>query len=90
MANKAKQIKHFLKDYYTAPMESTFQKFRAGVIYFAVGLIIIYLANNTLPDSLKRDIVALFGLIMVAIGFFMAMMAQTRMVLSRIIRFFID
>ncbi|MFL0809819.1 MAG: hypothetical protein K6L76_05340 [Agarilytica sp.] len=71
-------------------MKVSFKKFRDGLIYFTVGFIIIYLARNTLEASLKQELIVLFGLVMIGIGFLMAMLAQTRMVISRILHFFDD
>lgn len=90
MASKLKTLLNGLKEYYRAPLEVTFKKFRDGLIYFTVGFIIIYLAKNTLEASLKQELIVLFGLAMIAIGFFIAMLAQTRMIISRIVRFFDD
>lgn len=81
------QWKKALKIYYTAPLEKTFRQFRNGAIYFAVGLIIIYLANTTITPSVKQEVIILAGLIMSAVGFIMAMLAQMRLVISRIVQF---
>ena len=77
-----------LKNYYTEPMTQTFRRFRSGLIYFGVGLGTILMANEYMTPSLSRDLVFLFGLILLAIGFFIAMLAHTRLIISRIVIFF--
>lgn len=69
-------------------MGQLFRQFRAGVIYFGVGGIMIYLANTALEPSLRQEIVALAGIILLLIGFVIAISAQFRMVISRIYHFF--
>jgi len=73
--------------YYSAPQEQTFRKFRNGAIFFAVGLIIIYLASTTLEDSAKQELVVLFGLAITCVGFIAAMLAYIRIVIGRILVF---
>lgn len=100
MANKVKErrfrisaftfsaFKKALLEHYSEPLENSFHKFRNGLIYFTVGFIIIFTAHaNVEPDSLQLEIITLFGLAMIAIGFFIAMMAQIRMIISRILLF---
>ena len=77
-----------LKAHYSAPLIKTFKQFRDGVIYFAVGLITIYLANSAMEPSAWQELIILFGLCLGAVGFVMAMLAQVRMVISRIYHFF--
>ena len=69
-------------------MQNTFKKFRSGLIYFSVGMMTIYMANQSMPDSLNRDIVTLAGLALVVIGFFIAILAHIRLIISRIFNFF--
>lgn len=76
-----------LKIYYSAPLDKTFRQFRNGAIYFAVGLIMIYLANTSLPPSAQQELIILVGLIMGAIGFVIAMLAQVRLIIGRIVQF---
>lgn len=89
MAKRLSELLAGLKAYYSAPLNTTFRQFRSGLIYFAVGLIIIYLANTNLPDSMKQELITMAGIIMVAVGFFIAMMAHIRMIISRVVHFFI-
>ncbi|MFT5084454.1 MAG: hypothetical protein ACI9Y1_002509 [Lentisphaeria bacterium] len=88
MANTLTKIIHALKLYYMEPLGQTFHKFRNGVIYFSVGLMTIYLAHTALLPSTTREILVLLGLLLTALGFFIAMMAHIRMVISRIVSFF--
>lgn len=88
MVKKLRQILAGLKAYYTAPLEQTFKRFRNGLIYFSVGMTTIYLAQVNLEASLKQELVTAFGIVLVALGFFIAMMAQIKMLISRIIFFF--
>ncbi len=81
-------LKKTLLEHYTAPLTTSFHKFRNGLIYFTVGFIIIFTAHaNVEPDTLQLEIITLFGVAMIAIGFFIAMMAQVRMIISRIMMF---
>ncbi|WP_245929169.1 hypothetical protein [Agarilytica rhodophyticola] len=87
---KYKQLKQMikaLKIYYSVPLEFSFKRFRAGLIYFTFGFIVIYLAHNTLEPSLKQEIITFIGILFIAVGFFMAVMAHIRMIISRIIMF---
>lgn len=88
MAKKLGRILRGLKDYYSAPLTTTFKQFRSGLIYFSVGMIIIYLAQVNLQYSLKQELVTVAGVVLVAAGFLIAMMAQIRMIISRIVVFF--
>lgn len=73
--------------HYTAPWEQTFKQFRLGVITFGLGLALIFIAHNQLPPSLKQELIVLLGLIIVGLGFFIAMLAQVRLLISRILAF---
>ena len=88
MAGKLRRIIEGLKDYYSSPLEQTFRRFRNGLIYFSVGMITIYLAQINLEASVKQELITAFGIFLVAIGFFIAMMAQIKMLISRIVFFF--
>lgn len=77
-----------MKAHYTSPLEKTFKQFRDGAIYFAVGLIAIYIANIAIEPSVWQELLVLFGLCLGAVGFIMAMLAQVRMIISRIYHFF--
>ena len=76
-----------LNIYYSVPLEKSFKQFRIGATFFCVGLIIIYLANQTIPPSLKQEIIIAIALFIAAIGFLIAIMAHIRMLISRIFSF---
>ncbi len=90
MDGKVRALIDGLRRYYSAPLAQTFRKFRSGLIYFSVGLIVIYLAQSNLQPSLRQEIVTLCGIALLACGFFIAMMAHIRMIISRIVRFFLQ
>lgn len=73
--------------YYSVPLEKSFKQFRIGATFFCVGLIILYLANQTIPSSLKQEIIMAIALLIAAIGFLIAIMAHIRMIISRIFSF---
>jgi len=81
------ELIQFLKKYYTASQESTFRQFRAGVIYFGLGLGTILSANAYMEPSVHQEFCVLAGLLLGGIGFFLSMMAQTRLIISRFVRF---
>lgn len=74
--------------HYNVPLEVPFRQFRAGAIYFAVGLGAVLMANGYMAPSLWQELVVLCGLLLGGIGFVMAMLAQVRMVIARFVRFF--
>lgn len=80
--------KEKLRAFASAPLEQLFRKFRAGVIYFGVGGIMIYLANVAVEPSILQELVMLAGLLMCAVGFIIAISMQFRMIVSRIYHFF--
>lgn len=88
MAYRLSDILKGLKTYYSAPLNTSFHKFRNGLIYFSVGLIMIYMAHANMLPSASQEIVVLGGIVLSAVGFFIAMMAQIRMIISRIVHFF--
>lgn len=65
-----------------------FKQFRIGAIGFGVGLALIIYANASLEPSAKQELCVLAGLIIGGIGFFIAMMAQIRLMISRFVRFY--
>lgn len=82
-------IKTALKRYYLVPLDIPFRQFRNGLIYFAVGMTSIMMASANLPSSISQELVVFFGLALTTIGFVMAILAQTRMLISRIVQFFV-
>ncbi len=84
------KTKQLLAQHYSAPLKSVFKQFRLGLALFFVGLVIIYAAYQTQPPSLQQEIITLIGIIVVAFGFLMAMLAQIRMLIIRIVTFIND
>ena len=85
---KWSHIKTALLIHYSAPQQLIFRQFRNGAIYFAVGLGTVLMANAYLPPSVKQEWIVLFGLIMGGCGFVMAMLAQMRLLISRVVQFY--
>ncbi|GLS25257.1 hypothetical protein [Marinibactrum halimedae] len=86
---KFEKGKRFLKDHYLATSSVIFKQFKWGAVLFFLGLVLVYAAFKMEP-SLSQEWVLLLGLILVGVGFLMAMMAQVRMLISRILRFWLD
>ncbi len=84
------KVRQLLKNHYSAPLKQVFQQFRLGLSLFFVGLVVIYAAYQTQPESLQQELTTLAGLILVAAGFLMAMLAQIRMLIIRIVSFIND
>lgn len=76
-----------LYQHYTAPLTRILKQFRAGAILFAVGLATVLLANASLAPSVKQEVIVLAGLVVGGCGFVLAMMAQVRMIIARVIAF---
>lgn len=79
-----------LKQHYSAPLSVSFKQFRLGAGLFFVGGVTIYLANTQLQPSVQQEIAVLVGMLVGGAGFLWAMLAQMRMLISRILRFFTD
>jgi flagellar biosynthesis protein FliR len=84
------QIKQLLKNHYSVPLKQVFKTFRLGLALFFVGLVIVYMAYQTMPESLLQEVVMLIGLLVLGIGFLMGMLAQIRMLIIRIVGFIKD
>lgn len=89
------KIKHFLVNakaalylHYTAPQVAIFKTMRSGFMVFFTGLVTFYIANTNFPPSIQQELLTLVGLIACAIGFFIAITAYIRLVISRLILFF--
>ncbi|WP_245792097.1 hypothetical protein [Teredinibacter waterburyi] len=80
-------IKQALYLHYHAPQQLMFKQFRNGAIFFAVGVIIVYLANTTVEPSVKQEWLVLAGLIMAGAGFVVAILAHVRLIISRLVKF---
>jgi hypothetical protein len=70
------------------PPEQIFPRFKLGAMIFLLGLVVIYCGTQLLPPSLIQEINTLVGLLLIAIGFLMSLMAQVRMLIGRILRIF--
>lgn len=86
--NKLQQLKHALLNHYNVPLEVPFRQFRNGAIYFGVGLGTVLMANAYMPPSVGQEWVVLAGLILGGCGFMIAMLAQVRILISRIVQFY--
>ncbi len=82
-----RQCRIALKRHYTAPLILIFKQFRAGLIYFAVGMMSVLMANTYLTPSVQQELVILMGLGLGVIGFFMAILAEVRLLIARLIQF---
>ena len=65
-----------------------FQQFKLGAMIFFLGLVFIYGGYQLLEYSLTQEIVFLIGLSLIGGGFFLAMLAQIRMLIGRLIHIF--
>ena len=83
-------IKLFLKTHYSAPLDKTFQQFRLGAACFFTGGVCIWISQRAIDASVLQEVILLLGILLAAIGFFIAMMAQIRHIISRFVRFFND
>jgi len=79
-----------LYQHYITPPELVFPQFKLGAVIFLCGLIIIYIAHQTLPPSLTQEIITLIGLLCIGGGLLTALMAQARMLIGRLLRFFVN
>ncbi len=90
-ATKAPRVNNrylqLLINHYNTPLEPIFKQFRLGVIAFGVGLTCIIIANTHLTPSLAQELAVLAGLISIGAGFVTAMLAQVRLLISRILQF---
>ncbi len=75
-------------NYYRVPLQVPFRQFRNGLIYFAVGMMTVLMAVANIDSSIQQEIIVLLGLILTAIGFLIAMTAQMRILISRLVQFF--
>ncbi len=77
-----------LYQHYQAPLEKVFPQFKWGAVIFFWGGLILYMGSQIIPPSLQQEIVVLIGLVILGIGLLISLMAQLRMLISRILRFF--
>lgn len=81
------RIKRALARHYNQPLEIAFKQFRDGAIYFAVGLIVIYISHSTMQPSMMQEIIFLLALVLTGFGFIKAILAQIRLIIGRLYRF---
>ncbi len=79
---------NLLKAHYSAPLSLSFKQFRLGAGLFFFGGMLIYIANRQLTPSATQELLVLAGILIGGAGFIWAMLAQMRMLISRIVRFF--
>jgi len=78
-----------LYQHYTALPEQVFPQFKLGAMIFFLGLVVIYSGYQLFTPSLSQELTTLLGLLLIGLGFFIAMMAQVRMLIGRLLRFFL-
>jgi hypothetical protein len=81
-------LRRALYAHYMTPPELIFPRFKLGAMIFLLGLVVIYCGTQLLSPSLLQEINTLIGLLLIAMGFFMSLMAQVRMLIGRILRIF--
>ncbi len=64
------------------------KRFRLGLSIFFTGLVFLYITNEVLEDSLSQEIFSLFFIVIISVGFILAIISETRFVLTRIVTFF--
>lgn len=77
-----------LKIYYSVPLQVPFRQFRNGLIYFAVGFGAMMMAIVYMTPSPQQEWIVLLGLLLGSVGFILAILAQTRLLIGRLYRFF--
>jgi hypothetical protein len=79
-------LRKALYQHYMTPPEKVFPRFKLGAVIFLWGLIVIYSASQLLEPSLTQEVFTLLGLILIGCGLIIALMAQVRMLIGRILR----
>ncbi|MFT5421154.1 MAG: hypothetical protein ACI9D5_001909 [Candidatus Endobugula sp.] len=79
-------LRKALYQHYITPPEKVFPRFKLGAVIFLWGLSVIYSAAQLLAPSLTQEIFTLLGLILIGCGLIIALMAQVRMLIGRILR----
>ncbi len=80
--------KAILKAHYTAPPDISLRQFRLGLSLFFCGMVALFGAHQLMEPSLRQEIVVLLALMILGSGFIIAMMAQVRLIITRLWRFF--
>ena len=78
-----------LKQHYSASLDIVFKQFRLGAALFFAGMVGVY-AGYHMESSWTQEIILAGSLVVVAVGFLLAMLAHIRMVIIRIINFIKD
>jgi uncharacterized membrane protein YczE len=73
--------------YLDVPLKQSFKQFRLGSMIFFAGLVVIFAASQLLHPSLAQELITLLGLLVVGLGFIIAILAQVRMLLARLVAF---
>lgn len=79
-----------LKQHYSAPLAKSFQQFKLGAMLFFFGGMLVYVSAAAMTPSTRQEVVLFSGLVVGGLGFLIAMMAQVRMMISRLVKFFND
>ncbi|MBB6522782.1 hypothetical protein [Pseudoteredinibacter isoporae] len=80
-------LKAALYQHYTASQRQIFKQFRLGSGLFFLGMVSIYGCYQLLEASLGREVGILISLMIVLSGFMIAMLAQIRLLIGRILHF---
>lgn len=81
-------FKQLLLTHYSAPQARIFKVFRNGAIAFGIGLSLVFYAHSSVPPSLQQELLVGAGMLIGGFGFVIAMTAQIRMLISRILHIF--
>lgn len=77
---KDSQLKH--------RMDYSFRRFRLGLALFFVGFVILYAADQVLEPSLYQEIVAGLAVLIIGLGFGLAVVAEILFIAYRVWLFF--
>ena len=82
-----RRIKKAIRAYYFVPLDVSFRQFRAGLIYFAVGFGAVLMANVYMAPSIAQEAIVLGGILLGGLGFILALIGQSRLLVGRLLRF---
>lgn len=82
------RCKKALLEHYLVDPFIVFKQFRLGAMAFGIGLGLIITAHLYLFPSVQQELLTFVGLLAGGAGFFIAMMAQIRLLIGRIVRFY--
>lgn len=83
-----KNWRKMLYEHYMTPPEKIFPRFKLGASIFLLGLVIMYGAHQLIEPSLTQELVTLLGLILIGGGLLLSLLTNIRMLIGRILRFF--